>query len=808
MATLDLVRKRISTTLRGSRSNAADERYAWVPHKGVYKDGIIIGTPIGKNPSERWLYMTLPGQQISGSDPEDAKMVGNNLHSALASLYLDPADSITMKLIESEREIHLVWLTWEDEPPEPEGASDQYLQLLRRDIFPRMRYKRRVAYIGVRLNADVNLSFTDIATQTVSSFFGRVEAPDHERFQADEKKVRAALSILKARPMDAVELSKLLTWHTGNEGDEIPLVEARTDQLIVNGKYKYQVAAVTSAQDVMAPGPNSWLTHAFGLGSGIAPDAFSFRGTLLAPETLIKRLSKAHSAARSTWQNTADSKLGEDSEAASQYWGAKDLRETYSLNREPAFENVQIVAARKSDRIGQDGDDSFAHHLQRDFGMQWSPLAGRQDTGLFSMFPCARVSLPAQAEHAVSLSWAAHMGVGDDPSMGDAKGVATGQTSNGKPVYIDHLAAAADVSPPTTIVAGSSGSGKSMWAQWLVYQFHLQGVPGVLINPAMQPMYGLSQMIAANVASLKNAEKASGGLDFFRWAPDPKTAAEYATAYIALILDIDTRSDRDDARAALQTGMQQAANAGVTSVGEAMQYVLKLHPPLTKPFKSLWHSSSLFKLAVGEPGTDYSMIGDAQGGSAWTIVEMDRPLNLQASPFTLEGRLARSTMRLIVESAYESLAARGGGVLLVDEFHVMLKDEQSLAAFDRINRLARKFGVMPIFLSQYPKDFANELGDSDWQPSRKIALGQRERKNAEEALNFIGMEATEDRVNSVLNARYDEDTGRPPYGFMRDIQGRAGQISISPIPEWFIKEASTDPPGVRDSDDDEGQVAS
>lgn len=551
----------------------------------------------------------------------------------------------------------------------------------------------------------------------------------------------------------------------------------------------------------MTPGVDNWLTYAFQMATSVAPDAFSFRGTLLAPDVLVKRLAKTHRAARTTYEQTSGSRLGDDQKAAAQFWGSDELRVAYDLAREPAFENVQIVAARKSDGIGTDRDESFTDQLKKTFGLQWSELIGRQDTALFSMFPCSPAKLPSQSQHAVSLSFAAHMGLGDDPSMGDKKGVFIGQTSNGRPVYVDYLAAASADSPPSTVIVGSSGSGKTALAQMLAFGAKELGIRGAYINPKglIDPLLGLHALVDANVAWLSDAERdGSGALDYFRWIEDKQLASDKAFDYLYSVLGIQNGEHEMDFRTALQAGMQEAATAGVESVGEALKYVVKIEPRLKRIIKAQWDSSSLFRLAVGKPGSEGTDLISRSEGNLWTVVEMNRELNLDGDNTSLQGRLARATMRLIVESTYQHLARQGGGILIVDEFHVMLNDPLSRAAFDRINRLARSERVMPVFLSQFPKDFADELGNSDWQPSRKIALRQKESKDAEQAIRFIGMEPTDDRIEALMSANADRETGKPPWGFMSDVQGRTGRVTMGPYPQWFLKKISTNPNDNRD----------
>lgn len=416
-------------------------------------------------------------------------------------------------------------------------------------------------------------------------------------------------------------------------------------------------------------------------------------------------------------------------------------------------------------------------------------MKGRQQDALFAMMPCSSVRFPSTLEHAISVTQVAHMGLGDDPSLGDATGVVMGTDATGRPVLLNYRSASESDDWPTMIIPGASGAGKTMWAQWIAYQHWLQGVPGVIINPKVgQPLHGIANLLEANVASISGADKnedgsrntEGGALDFFSWA-DPQDAAVYAGEYIGSVLGGSLSPDQNtDVRLAMTKG----ADAGARCVGDCLEFIED--GQVFEKILREHQASPLFRLAVGMEARERVL----QRTGGWTVVEMDRPLNTSGDG-SVAARLGAATMGLIVMANYMNLVRQGGGVLMADEFHVMLKDGPSRERFMYINRNARSHNVMPILFSQFPDDFLDASGDSEWSPSRRLLLRQTEDRHIRSGLDFVGMSQEQFRYDMLKNANANRETGRSPRGYFADVRGRKGQITLGPIPEWFLRKVST-----------------
>lgn len=785
----DLTTARIKETLRPAKGEATTTQ--WLPYEFINDDGTMVQVETKAGTQERWLYMRLPSKQIVDANPDEILEHGGRLRRALSSLYLDPSESIANRIIvDADRKIHLLWLSWPDVPEVPDGASDALSSMLKQHLYPHLRYRRRCAYIGVQLVADVNMELGDAVKEVALRFFGKVEARDWSAYAEDENRVRHILhNEAGARKMSKAEANMLLNW-TSRGSDPMPHLEVSERDVVVNGKYRIESSSLVTAPVVMTPAVDTWLADAVNMPEGVAPDAFSIKGALIDPASLIKRLSKAHKTAEENVSQTANSSSGVELEALGQARAAGDLRATYQLLREPALDRVQIVAARflPLDREVKPRKP-FSDYLNRRYEeMKWTPMYGRQDAALFAMMPCSDVKFPATLEHAVSLTQVAHMGMGDDPALGDDRGVVMGTDTTGRPVLLNHRAAGESDEWPTMIIPGASGAGKTMWAQWVAYQWRLQGVPGALINPKVgQPLTGIAELLEANVASLSGAasDPDGGALDFFSWA-EPAQAATYAGDYLNTVLGGGslgglTVEDEQEIRLAMTRG----ADAGAQCVGDCIPLLQDAR--LQQRIFREHEASPLFRLAVGMSPNKTNLL-DGAGG--WTVVEMDMPLN-QSGDGSLGARLGAATMGLVVTANYMNLVRRGGGVLIADEFHVMLNDGPSRERFMYINRNARSHGVLPILLSQFPSDFTTADGTSEWSPSRKFLLRQTEDRHIRDGLKFVGLSDEEFRHEMLKNANADRVTNRSPRGYLSDVKGRKGQVTLGPIPPWFIQAVST-----------------
>lgn len=260
------------------------------PVAAAYPDGILLGHQYEQNPPERWLYLTLPSDDTSLSRGQYEERVHQTLN------HLRPEGS------DGERSVHLLWTQWQESS-----------------------FTRRVAFIGVRLNPDTDISGSGVVEQWVATL-------RPERYEADELKVRSALTAIGCQMMDSVERSKLLSWTSQDEGDLTPLIAGHEYMVEVNSQYQYRLAMTRSASQ---PGLDTWMATAFNRGVNGA-----------AAMSLKTVFGQANS------------------------------------------QSVEIIAAVPM------GDDSVLRtpFTQTFSGLEWSPMIGRQTEGLIAMWPCSPVA--------------------------------------------------------------------------------------------------------------------------------------------------------------------------------------------------------------------------------------------------------------------------------------------------------------------------------------------------------------------------------------------------------------------------------
>ena len=149
-------------------------------------------------------------------------------------------------------------------------------------------------------------------------------------------------------------------------------------------------------------------------------------------------------------------------------------------------------------------------------------------------------------------------------------------------------------------------------------------------------------------------------------------------------------------------------------------------------------------------------------------------------------RTAIAVMRLVVRAVMEQMfAATGpgglprGGILIIDEAHVLMGSEEGRSIIERLGREGRSQRVLPILATQRVADVTEDGADLGSYLSRLVCLKMSDRREATASLKLLKLDPTEERIETLANAGPTNE--RPALAYHRDLRGRCSLITIGPI---------------------------
>ncbi len=329
----------------------------------------------------------------------------------------------------------------------------------------------------------------------------------------------------------------------------------------------------------------------------------------------------------------------------------------------------------------------------------------------------------------------------------------------------------------------------TVFLQNLATQAVLDGMPVVFINPkALDDLSPLADLVGGQVLSMSRIEDAGGGgyFDPFRFT-DPEIAADIAATFILSVLTELTERQQLLLRDGLRRG---ALQHGARCVGEALQYVED--DDVIQDVALAARSEPRIGLGISwEPLEKFSL------GSSLTLIEFDRDLDLPepgAQAVRMSQRASLAAMQHVVRVSLEMMAAKTGGVLIIDEAWIFLEQAESRAALDGLGRKGRSLNVLPVLATQKVADLLKY--DMESLLSRVVCLSMRDSREAAAALTLAGLEPTADRIEFLSDCgprRNADGTTRVPLAIHRDLENRRGVIAMGPIPSKAMAAFSTNP---------------
>ena len=750
------------------------------------------GVVVGHN-QEVWLWRVLESAALKfGSDDSRARHAAR-LHTMLMDLGRTGRDPVVRgsSIGSDYREFHMIALNWVEWAQVPDGTPPKHAQWLESVL--RFSVGEGLFAVGAKLRKAAapgtgSLNPASILKSYLEEASG--EPPDVASYAADRATVATILGKAGGRVPTPAELRRLELWwkgggHSGPDGLE-GMPDGRS---LANDYWQYgnlEIAAMAFYERTLMSAQGLWLADAFGhADSGCV--AASIRGKLVPSKVVRDQMRRAQRKAKSRvveQEKAQDIDRQEDRENLDL---AGELEEAFRTESEPLMRDVSLIMARETDT---EATESYLDELENRWGVVVKPVEYRQRSALLEMLPCGprTVGLKKPFVQDCSIRIVAESGFGSMSRVGDdPPGIFLGLAPPDLPmVWLDPFAASKTHMPATMAVLGDSGSGKTFTLQSIASQGAEADINTAMLNP--KPADSLDGFCAA--AGGTTIKIATGGatpglLDPFRFAPEPAMAAEIAAAHISTVLG-DAISHQD--RILMEAAFRRAADRDAQCVGDCLRHS-DVPPKARELVLAQAEGSSLFALGIAPK----PLQGLAAAGKGLTLIEFDRPLPIPTkvdvmSNYEPSVRTAIAVMRLVVRAVMEQMfAATGpgglpqGGILIIDEAHVLFASEEGRSIVERLGREGRSQKVLPILATQRVADVTEDGADLGSYLSRVVCLKMSDRREAAAALGLLRLDPTEERIETLGNLGPTRE--RAALAYHRDLRGRCSLISIGPMPE-------------------------
>jgi hypothetical protein len=432
--------------------------------------------------------------------------------------------------------------------------------------------------------------------------------------------------------------------------------------------------------------------------------------------------------------------------------------------------------------------DERVERLRESYGrVQLHRPGGEQHRLFLASLPAATFPLPEYREHLLPDQVGA-MVPHAVSQVGSRIGPYIGHTLTGSrsPVLFDLAEACQTSRPPTCLLAGSLGSGKTIALELAIWQAFLQGSgPIVDIDPKgdhrLDSLPGIADSL--ETIELSGSDRYRGLLDPMRIGT-PETREDLAYNFLVSILPAPVKPEW---QTQLRLAISEAAAAGADHCGEVVRRMNEsANPEAVEAARAIevHGRGGLAKLGLGVGTESLAAVGDAQVVSM-RIRNLTLPLAGTArAELAEEERISLAVLRLLAAYALRLCASDPDrhAVLAMDEAWTLLADNQGRALLERISRLGRSQNLTPILATQM-------LGDAaQLEPlvGALFAFGVETEAEARRALELLRLDPDDEAaVQRLLGYR----AGRC---YLRDFGAQVAPIQIDP-PDWLLAKLDTTP---------------
>jgi hypothetical protein len=370
--------------------------------------------------------------------------------------------------------------------------------------------------------------------------------------------------------------------------------------------------------------------------------------------------------------------------------------------------------------------------------------------------------------------------------VGTRTGVYLGTSGQGsrRPVLFDIAAASREGRPPSILLAGTLGSGKTIAAELLALQAALRGALVVDVDP--KPDHNLERLPAleglVEVVELSGSDRFRGMLDPLRVAP-PSLREDLTSSVLMELLP--------QAPPAWETQVRKAVRDAIRSGAESSLAILELlaasnhsHAREAGEALAVWADSGLARLAFATGPASAVQPACPVTSIKASALTLPSPGTARAD-YTQAERLAVAVLTLVAAYALRLVSGDRSRLklLLFDEAWFLLTSSEGRRLLDRLNRLGRSENATLVLATQQLGD----VGEIENLIGTRLIFGQETGAEAERALALLGLDPSDrDLVQRLRSYR----RGRC---LMRDLDDRIAEVQIDPADPEVLAALDTTP---------------
>ena len=441
--------------LTGGRSGDPERATLWTtPWTWRDEEGLYIG-----DRDQVWLYWVLPVNPIEPhwEDPAARLGLGRRVERLLVDLGSTSKESpVMLRALSSNREIHLLSVTWRTEARARPGTPARQAEYL--DDTLGFLVPTKALFIGVRLRGSSDAEDADSLRDQIKGALTSTLAegvPDLSRYDSDRRQIETMLKRADARPPTVDELRQLESWYNLGRGPDAFIVEDRTN-LRIDDVDRIQLAAVYRFNQRINVAPNyQWIADAESHPNGA--HVVSVRAELEPGTAARARARQSQRRIKAMIEEELETSDVERPEFTDTYRAAQAVEDHFIGSDQPLMTRCSILMARRANKA----DETYIDLLRTNHSIDVRPLDHRQLPALDEMLPCSTKRLNPFLQD-VSVAMLAYAGMHGFSALGDGDGVYLGLTHpNLTPCYLDPLRSGGENKPPVCAIFGSPGSGKA-----------------------------------------------------------------------------------------------------------------------------------------------------------------------------------------------------------------------------------------------------------------------------------------------------------------------------------------------------------
>lgn len=805
------------------------------------RDGRIIGTD-----GSVWLYAKVPLSPVTDArSPEEALAAGEQIRAVLEEIAATTHVRVTRRAMSksSYRNVHLLLVNVPTAFAPPVGSQ---LAAHLSSTFADTDVLRRLLLVGVRLQDKVGGSgglrdTIDSITETITA--GTIPLED---FDEDFATMAAIMARVGLHSITNQDFALANAWWNEGQAPDTPML-VHDDHLHVFSSTTSMQAAARLVQRDGDEDCESWqlakhhtlcfaCVRDFDIGY---PDAtshlaqwasslvesgavcVSIRGKLEPSGVTgaeLRRGKKKYSDDVNERYQQNKMARGDQEELLAQL---NELERHYSTGGPATLMECStvVVASGVQGRNGYDMSE-FAPGS----GLVISTMVSRQNSALAETWLASPVRANPYLHDLPTITVGAS-GLSGLSTVGDRDGALLGFTENDRqPAYISATAAAEGDELPLLLVAGATGSGKSLTMLYLADQFARERNSlgekraCIIVDPKSGSQHDDVVLAAGGIVrSLDELTAADGVFDPLRFTSNNESGVELAAS---MLMSINPWGHNvGDYEAPVHRAIAYGVEHGADCIGVALTIARDdgiASPEMVNAVLDHAGSSPMFRACVGmtaggeklrmSGGITLIKVGDSH---------LDIPEPSAIHEANLNQRTALALVRMMVFGSAYALQGREG-VLMLDESWIFMSAGRS--SMERLGRLARSQGVLPMLFTQRVTD-ATDAGLAGYI-SRGLILPIQDATEAAAACELFKLEPTPERMDRItakatlgssanevgtapnwnsMRALRDPETGRVlrgAVGIYVDLAGRAVPVEVR-LPDEFLKLSSTNPEDIR-----------